>query len=539
MSLAHVLAGVVGVACHLGYFRRGEHHLYPLRYVKWHVILFIAIFVVARVARVPLYDSVKTAGGLSFAYLIGLYTSLLVYRAHYHPLRSLPGPYGARLSGLWFSINLRDRPAFRKLYELHEEYGPVVRVGPSELSIADPEAVDLIYGFRSRCSKSSFYDNGHPMLSLHSHRSRAAHDQRRRIWSTGFGDRALRGYETRIRGYREKLFHRLNAAAGLTVNVSDWFNFYSYDVMGDLAFARSFDMLDTSGSHWAIDVLLSGITPYRYCVPSWVFRSLVTMPSISKDWHRFVEFVTQRLVHRMNDKVEIPDICASFLAPLKGRAPTAEEFNMLMGDAMLIVTAGSDTTATTLTSIVYELARRPEEVEQLRAELLPIETDAAGEFLHDRISQLPRLNGFINETLRLHPPVPSIIPRKTPAEGIQLGDTHIPGGMTVFSPQWVIGRCESAYAEPLSFIPERWYKHPDLIKHRSAHAPFMTGTGPYSCIGKPLALMNIRTTIARLIMTFDIQFPKGVDATPFMEHAEDHFSLGIERMPIVFTRRQL
>ncbi|KAH8427329.1 uncharacterized protein LDX57_005043 [Aspergillus melleus] len=300
MGLPHVLAGVVGVASHAGYFRRGEHHLYPLRYVKWHALVFIAILVVARVARVPLYDSVKTAGGLSFAYLIGLYTSLLVYRAHYHPLRSFPGPYGARLSGLWFSINLRDRPAFRKLYELHEEYGPVVRVGPSELSIADPEAVDLIYGFRSRCSKGSFYDNGHPMLSLHSHRSRAAHDQRRRIWSTGFGDRALRGYETRIRGYREKLFHRLNAAAGLTVNVSDWFNFYSYDVMGDLAFARSFDMLDTSGSHWAIDVLLSGITPYKYCVPSWVFRSLVTMPSLSKDWHRFVEFVTQRLVHRMN-----------------------------------------------------------------------------------------------------------------------------------------------------------------------------------------------------------------------------------------------
>ncbi|KAH8427327.1 uncharacterized protein LDX57_005041 [Aspergillus melleus] len=64
-------------------------------------------------------------------------------------------------------------------------------------------------------------------------------------------------------------------------------------------------------------------------------------------------------------------------------------------------------------------------------------------------------------------------------------------------------------------------------------------TGPYSCIGKPLALMNIRTTIARLIMTFDIQFPKGVDATPFVDHAEDHFSLGIERMPIVFTKRQL
>lgn len=50
--------------------------------------------------------------------------------------------------------------------------------------------------------------------------------------------------------------------------------------------------------------------------------------------------------------------------------------------------------------------------------------------------------------------------------------------------------------------------------------------------------MNIRTTIARLITTFDIRFPAGEDGTRFMENAEDHFSMGIERMPVVLTKRR-
>jgi tryprostatin B 6-hydroxylase len=177
-----------------------------------------------------------------------------------------------------------------------------MRVGPSEVSIIHPEAVGIIYGPDSRCSKNAFYDNGHPMMSLHSYRDQKAHDQRRRVWSAGFGDRALRGYEKRIRVYRQKLFQRLSERAGSesTINVSMWFNFYSYDAMGDLAFARSFDMLDGSQNHWAVDLLMHGMTGYRYLFPSWFFRLLATMPSLSKDWHRFIQFAIDTVLHRLS-----------------------------------------------------------------------------------------------------------------------------------------------------------------------------------------------------------------------------------------------
>lgn len=356
---------------HQAYFRRGEHHLYPLRYLTFYVLaIAVTTLAVAFSSSISLYQSASVTGGVTVAYFAGIYSSLALYRALFHPLRGVPGPYGARLSSLWLSIKLHNRPAYQQIELLHEEYGPMVRIGPSNVSISYPEAVNIIYGHHSPCTKSSFYDHGHPMKSLHAYRSREEHDQRRRIWSTGFGDRKLRGYETRIQVYREKLFQRLNCVAGMTVNISDWFNFYSYDVLGDLAFGRSFDMLDNTGNHWAIQLLLDGIIAFQYYLPSWAFRSLVTLPGLSGEWFRFIDFVTQKLTDRMKvgltsapvasalskaaqDKVEIPDICASFLAPLEGQTPTKDEFNLLMGDAMLVLTAGR----CALLSFVYRALR--------------------------------------------------------------------------------------------------------------------------------------------------------------------------------------
>ncbi|KAL4877794.1 benzoate 4-monooxygenase cytochrome P450 [Aspergillus karnatakaensis] len=560
MNHPHLLAGAVGVLAHQFYFKRGEHHLYPLRYLLWHAVIITGTALALSTSQtVPPSNSIKAAAWLAIAYLVGLYTSLILYRAHFHHLQHIPGPYGARISGLWFSFRLHSRPAYKVLHELHERYGPIVRVGPSNVSIIKPHAVTQIYGGRSACTKSSFYDDSHPMRSLHACRSRTEHDRRRRVWSTGFRAARLRGYESRIRVYRQKLFDRLNTEQQHGhIDMSTWFNFYSYDVMGDLTFARSFGMLDRRGNHWAIGMLLSGTVLFGYYLPSWAFRCLVTVPFLFKDFQRIFGFVAQILVERMNTKVEIPDICASFLAPLKGDSPTTDQFNLLMGDAMLIITAGSDTTATSLTSIVYELACHPEEFSKLRAELEPLTPDdpSSGEYLDSQIAGLPHLNGVINETLRLHPPIPSVIPRDTPPEGITFNvngmQTHIPGGVTVFCPQWVIGRSEEAYVEPLSFLPERWYKRPEYIKAHEAYAPFSSGT--YSCIGKPLALMNIRTTIARLVMTFDISFPESGGGTGDktetgerkngcallvdpLGNAKDNFSMGIERMVVRLKKR--
>lgn len=77
----------------------------------------------------------------------------------------------------------------------------------------------------------------------------------------------------------------------------------------------------------------------------------------------------------------------------------------------------------------------------------------------------------------------------------------------------------------MEFIPERWFSSPELIKHERATAPF--SLGPYNCIGKPLAMMNVRVTLARIILRYDLRFaPDCVNPqVEFEENMRDHFTL--------------
>jgi tryprostatin B 6-hydroxylase len=96
-----------------------------------------------------------------------------------------------------------------------------------------------------------------------------------------------------------------------------------------------------------------------------------------------------------------------------------------------------------LSSIIFELCLHPEQIEQLRKLLAPFMTDPSGDVLSEKIAHIDHLNGVIYEALRLHPPVPAIIQRKTPPQGIVIDDVFVPGNTSVFCPQYVVGRSAS------------------------------------------------------------------------------------------------
>ena len=201
----------------------------------------------------------------------------------------------------------------------------------------------------------------------------------------------------------------------------------------------------------------------------------------------------------------------------------------------------------------YHLAQEPSHVSRLREEIRPLR-GADGEFSVKDLQSADHLNGIINETLRLHPPVPSGTLRLTPPEGTTIGGRFIPGNTTVVSPTWTVGRLESCYERPLEFIPERWYSKPEMIKNKVAFAPFSRGLrpivycshevnianrllGPYSCVGKQLALMELRTVVALLVSQFDISFAPGEDGTRLLTDSKDYFTISISDLYLVFTPR--
>lgn len=61
--------------------------------------------------------------------------------------------------------------------------------------------------------------------------------------------------------------------------------------------------------------------------------------------------------------------------------------------------------------------------------------------------------------------------------------------------------------------------------------------GPYGCIGRPLALMQIRLVIADAISRFDIAFPPGQDGSDFIDNTKDRFTWGLADLNICFRAR--
>lgn len=289
-----------GIASHRAYFHRGEHHMYGARYVQ----IFLALCMITVVLLV------KTNGGsishalvdvlsLALFYLAGIYTSLLAYRVFLSPLTRFPGPYGARISNFWLSLHLADHDAYRRVFNLHKDYGDFVRIGSNDLSIIHPKAVNAIYGPGSNCRKADWYDLTRPMVSMQTTRDQAIHDRRRRVWSAAFGDKALRVYQERIKVYQDKLIAQIASFGDQQVNVTKWFNLYSFDVMGDLAFGTSFGMLESNEEHWAIKLLNEGIEPLGYLFPTWFFRTMTTFPRLMDDWWKFIGYCSQMLDKRM------------------------------------------------------------------------------------------------------------------------------------------------------------------------------------------------------------------------------------------------
>lgn len=539
-----MLAFITGIGTHQFYFKPYEHHIYPTRYMQAFLLLLILAPLeidlhLGQKAKSPEFRYVFAADKYKVvaSFIAGNYASLLTYRAIFHPYNKFPGPFLARISDIWYSYQCRHAHAPEQLLKLHRKYGDFLRIGSSSLSVVHPDATQAIYGFGSKCTKGLWYDNDYPFNSMHTSRSRVLHDKRRRIWSPAFSDRALRGYEDRMRPYGDKLVEQLRALGGQPINVSDWFNFFSFDVMGDLAFNKSFSMLEKGEQHWAIKLLNGGMEPLFLMLPEWLFRTLTAIPGAAGEYWKFIKYSADAVEDRMQYKPEVPDIMSALLAPYeKSGPPEGLERSYLQGDSRLVIVAGSDTTAATLTHVFYQLCANPEYIPKLREEFDPYVT-ADGDALNTDIQNLDLLNGVVYETLRLNPAVPSMVQRITPPEGIEIGGRHIPGDMKIWSPQYVVSRKEDIYANAESFIPERWSSRQDLLKTEgTSYAPF--SLGPMGCIGKPLALMELRNAIAKLLTNFDVEFAPGEDGKRLLFETRDHFTLGMAPMKLVFKSRK-
>lgn len=158
-DLTKPLAFVAGVASHLLYFHRGEHHMYGLTYF-WTVVsaTIAGVIFLQTQQHYALGAAISTVTSVVGTWLVGVYSSLLLWRAFLNPLNKIPGPYFARFSQFWWTQHIGGTSkAFLKAEALHKKYGDFVRITPHAVSITHPAGPELLYGHKSKCRKSEWY----------------------------------------------------------------------------------------------------------------------------------------------------------------------------------------------------------------------------------------------------------------------------------------------------------------------------------------------------------------------------------------------
>ncbi|TPX18354.1 uncharacterized protein E0L32_011729 [Thyridium curvatum] len=542
-TAASQAAFVVGISLHLFVFRIGEWDLATMRLILGTVYIQVAATALLVYAFPDVYPSVLETAGIVARLLglviTGIWSSMLVYRGFFHRLCRFPGPFLARFSNFYIAgISMKKLLLHKEVQALHRQYGDYVRIGPSELSINDPKAVSLIHGNSTTCVKGPWYNVHHPMVPIQMIRDKAEHRKRRQVWDRGFSSKALRDYEPRVINHAEDLFKQIAKMEGQPINVTDWFNFYSFDVMGDLAFGKSFHMLRDGIKHYFMTALhgfMIGVGLFSHLL--WLFPIFKKTPVLNAEDKKFWYWVLDQVEERKRNIPDRPDVFSWILESYNSLAkPTKQDDLNLIGDAFVIAVAGSDTTAATLSCLFYELAAHPECVKQLQTEVDPLFSGQEGQENDMRaLAQLEHLNAVINEALRLHPPVPSGVQRMTGPEGLQIGDTFVPGNTIVQIPSYTMFRDERCFEQPDDFIPERWTTKKEMTKDASVFVPFSMGR--YSCIGKQLGLIEIRYVTAHLIHKYNLSFAKDQAPRKFVEGQRDTFTIALPDLKLVFTPR--
>lgn len=111
---------------------------------------------------------------------------------------------------------------------------------------------------------------------------------------------ALHNYEPRVVHYTRQLMNAIEKNLGKPMNVSKWFNYYSFDVMGDLSFGKSFNMLVDGKDSYILSQLHGDMASVGIFIHlTWLFPFFKRIPGVNKEYLKFWRFVEGSVVERI------------------------------------------------------------------------------------------------------------------------------------------------------------------------------------------------------------------------------------------------
>ncbi|PCD20968.1 hypothetical protein FGRA07_05120 [Fusarium graminearum] len=458
---------------------------------------------------------------------------IIPYFWNYRHLRSIPGPLFARLSNWWLVYACREKSRWKYVNDAHTRYGPVVRIQPNHVSIANEEVINAIYGHGNGMLKSrSFYDASViTTYSIFTSRDRAEHSRKRKVVSHSFAPQSMRNFEPFIQQHLNVFLQKWDAMAAneakfdgyADVESRVWLNYLVLDIIGDLAFGAPFGVLakgsevvdfETEKGPSSLPVITSLSTrseiaatvgalpelkPYLKWSPDPFFRTgfngMINLRTLG------TSRITDRLNNPPGDERE-KDLLERVR---EGRDHKGQPFGKgeLIAEALTVLIAGTDTTSSTMAALLYHVVRTPGVLKKLQAELdeaIPADVSIPS---FEMVKNLKYLGFVVNEALRHHSTISLGLPRLVPEKGngVTIAGYHFAPGTVLSIPIYTVHHLKEVWGPDADeFKPERW----EDVTQRQKQAFIPFSHGPRACLGRNLAEMELKVITATWARRYDL-----------------------------------
>ncbi|KEY73665.1 hypothetical protein S7711_07712 [Stachybotrys chartarum IBT 7711] len=470
----------------------------------------------------------------SFIIATGYCLSTAIYRLYFSPLAKIPGDKLAALTSWYngyYDVVVGGQYIF-VVEEMHRKYGPVVRTRPDAVHVNDPHFIDKLYTQSPKQRRDRAWTILATMQLPGSMLATGAHDlhrKRRAVLNPFFSQQNVRRLEPVINDTLAHLLHRMKgwATSGEPVQLNSAYQAATKDIIHAYAFgegARYLDMQDCNRAFF--EVMAAGRTAHLGTHMNWFMKLLTNTPPsilkhVSKGIATFAGYVEEleTQIEGLKKAQDLPEGKTIFHEILKSNMPESEKATpRLRDEATVLVIAGADTTATTLSVITYYLLSNKALLKRLKAELETVMPDPNQLPKAADLDQLQFLNAVIQEAIRLHPSASHRQDRIAPDEDLVYESMDgqykytLPAGTTIGMAAPLLNKSPLVYTRPNEFDPERYLEDPSLRKYLMS---FSKGTR--QCIGINLAYQELQTFVAGIFRRYDVYDASKPQQGPTME----------------------